>query len=96
MQSVVEQCQPGSRGAAGTGLGRLLFYQLFGSLKRGGLGLVKLEAEEDVSRHNRLVRFYESLGFRLKEGARVLYLNNYDEYYRRVGDHGPVADEAGV
>jgi hypothetical protein len=45
---------------------------------------VTLEAEEDVRRHNRLVRFYESMGFRVSETARVLYLSNYDEYFRCV------------
>lgn len=43
-----------------------------------------LEAEEDVRRHNRLVRFYESMGFRVSETARVLYLSNYDDYFRCV------------
>lgn len=45
---------------------------------------MRLEAEEDVKRHNRLVRFYESMGFHVTQGARVLYLNNYDDCYRYV------------
>lgn len=69
---------------AGTGLGRLLFFQLFSTLRRGGVGLVQLEAEEDIKRHNRLVNFYEALGFKQKENARILYLNNYDDYFRWV------------
>lgn len=72
---------------AGSGLGRLLFFQLFATLRRqwqGHLGLLKLEAEEDTRRHDRLVRYYQSLGFRPTPDARVLYLSHQDACFRCV------------
>lgn len=74
--------------STGSGLGRLLFYELFARLSRqwgGGAGLLKLEAEEDTRRHDRLVRYYQSLGFRPTPDARVLYLSHDDAYFRYVG-----------
>lgn len=69
----------------GSGLGRLLFFQLFATLRRewrGRLGVLKLEAEEDVRRHDRLVRYYRSLGFCPTPDARVLYLSHQDACFR--------------
>jgi hypothetical protein len=40
--------------------------------------------QEDTRRYNRLIRFYESLGFTARAGAKVLYLTNYDESFRKV------------
>ena len=69
----------------GSGLGRLLFYELFARLSRqwgGGAGLLKLEAEEDTRRHDRLVNYYRALGFRPSPHARVLYLSHHDACFR--------------
>eukprot|EP00581_Thalassiosira_minuscula_P008155 CAMPEP_0183712310 /NCGR_PEP_ID=MMETSP0737-20130205/7467_1 /TAXON_ID=385413 /ORGANISM="Thalassiosira miniscula, Strain CCMP1093" /LENGTH=727 /DNA_ID=CAMNT_0025940899 /DNA_START=123 /DNA_END=2306 /DNA_ORIENTATION=- len=44
-----------------------------------------LDAEEDVTRHGKLVSFYEHLGCRVKSSKRVQYVNNNDsETYRKV------------
>jgi len=44
-----------------------------------------LDAEEDVTRHGKLVSFYEHLGCRVKSSKRVQYINNNDsETYRKV------------
>lgn len=44
-----------------------------------------LDAEEDVTRHGKLVSFYENLGCRVKPSKRVQYINNNDsETYRKV------------
>jgi ribosomal protein S18 acetylase RimI-like enzyme len=44
-----------------------------------------LDAEEDVTRHGKLVSFYEHLGCRVKPTKRVQYVNNNDsETYRKV------------
>lgn len=45
---------------------------------------VRLEAEEDMTKYNRLVRYYEDLGFRRRKGAKVQYLNHCDQVYRKV------------
>ncbi|CAN0181475.1 unnamed protein product, partial [Discosporangium mesarthrocarpum] len=68
----------------GTGLGFLLFKKVFATLGSLSVPEIRLEAEEDTSRHNRLVVYYESLGFRRREGARVVYLNHYDQVFRKV------------
>jgi hypothetical protein len=76
---------PPQHGTTGSGLGRLLFYELFARLSRqwgGDAGLLKLEAEEDTRRHDRLVRYYQSLGFVPTPHARVLYLSHEDAYFR--------------
>ncbi|KAL7542291.1 hypothetical protein ACHAXR_013392 [Thalassiosira sp. AJA248-18] len=45
----------------------------------------KLDAEEDVTRHGKLVSFYEHLGCRVKSSKRVQYVNNNDsETYRKI------------
>ncbi|KAL9181536.1 hypothetical protein ACHAXT_010341 [Thalassiosira profunda] len=44
-----------------------------------------LDAEEDVTRHGKLISFYEHLGCRVKPTKRVQYVNNNDsETYRKV------------
>eukprot|EP00804_Cyclotella_cryptica_P004833 CCRYP_004917-RA/>CCRYP_004917-RA protein AED:0.13 eAED:0.13 QI:242/0.5/0.33/1/0.5/0.66/3/0/740 len=44
-----------------------------------------LDAEEDVTRHGKLVKFYEQLGCRVKPSGKVQYVNNNDhETYRKV------------
>lgn len=46
---------------------------------------VRLEAEEDMCKHNRLVRYYENLGFRQLEGSKVHYVHSNDQIFRKVG-----------
>jgi hypothetical protein len=48
--------------------------------------IIYLCMQEDTRRHNRLIRFYESLGFTARAGAKVLYLTNYDESFRKVSN----------
>lgn len=43
-----------------------------------------MEAEEDTCKHNRLVRYYEGLGFRQLEGSKVQVLYNNDQCFRKV------------
>jgi len=44
-----------------------------------------LDAEEDITRHGKLVSFYEHLGCRVKPTKRVQYVNNNDsETYRKI------------
>ncbi|CAN0433410.1 unnamed protein product, partial [Hapterophycus canaliculatus] len=45
---------------------------------------VRLEAEEDMGKYNRLVRYYEELGFRQLEGSKVHYVHHCDQVYRKV------------
>jgi hypothetical protein len=45
----------------------------------------RLDAEEDVTRHNKLVHFYEHLGCSINERAKVTFINNNDrETYRKI------------
>jgi len=47
--------------------------------------MCQLEAEEDDRRNNKLVRYYERFGFRVKQNAKIKYLNNNDgEMYRKI------------
>src|SRR3546814_3816247 len=62
----------------GTGLGRLLFQECFNVLRLYGVEQVYLEAEEDTRRHNKLVGWYETLGFAVKPNARITFLSNND------------------
>ena len=44
-----------------------------------------LDAEEDVTRHGKLISFYEGMGCRAKPTKRVQYVNNNDsETYRKI------------
>eukprot|EP00970_Alexandrium_tamarense_P015531 scaffold5203_cov195-Alexandrium_tamarense.AAC.1 len=44
-----------------------------------------LDAEEDITRHGKLVSFYEHLGCRVKSSGRIQYVNNNDsETYRKI------------
>jgi hypothetical protein len=46
---------------------------------------ISLVAEEDCRRHNKLVHFYESFGFRSKSKCKELYLHSNDgETYRKI------------
>jgi len=45
----------------------------------------RLDAEEDIRRHDKLVRFYEHLGCRKRTKAKTTFVNNNDgETYRRI------------
>jgi GNAT superfamily N-acetyltransferase len=47
--------------------------------------LCRLDAEEDVRRHDKLVHFYEDLGLKKRKGAKSTFINNNDgETYRRI------------
>ena len=47
--------------------------------------LIQLDAEEDTRRHNKLLQFYQSLGFSVKPDAKTQYLNNNDgETIRKI------------
>lgn len=58
--------------------------QVFATLGRLSVPEIRLEAEEDMCRYNRLVRYYEALGFRQPKGSRVHYLHNNDQLFRKV------------
>eukprot|EP00588_Corethron_pennatum_P010782 CAMPEP_0194281200 /NCGR_PEP_ID=MMETSP0169-20130528/20196_1 /TAXON_ID=218684 /ORGANISM="Corethron pennatum, Strain L29A3" /LENGTH=537 /DNA_ID=CAMNT_0039026193 /DNA_START=210 /DNA_END=1820 /DNA_ORIENTATION=- len=69
----------------GKDLGSLLFAECVQSLRCYGDERVLLDAEEDTSRHNKLISFYEQLGCQIKPNSRVQYINNNDgEIYRKV------------
>lgn len=87
----------------GRGLGPLLFLELFRALSELGVPQVRLEAEENTLRHNHLVRYYEMLGFSVRNDAKILYLSNYNESYRKVpmvreltvgGDYAHISDDS--
>ena len=45
----------------------------------------RLDAEEDVTRHNKLVHFYEHLGCSINKRAKITFINNNDrETYRKI------------
>ncbi|CAM9893088.1 unnamed protein product, partial [Choristocarpus tenellus] len=67
-----------------TGLGPLLFKEVFATLGSLSVPEIRLEAEEDYSRFNRLISYYEKLGFRQREGVKIQILNHQDQVYRRV------------
>ena len=77
-------------GHRGHGLGELLFLEAMQALRRRYSGRTircQLDAEEDITRHNRLVNFYERLGCSVKPNAKVQYLNNMHidgDTYRKV------------
>lgn len=82
----------------GYDLGGLLFSEAISSLRHRYMDYedeqhtfysyfirCQLDAEEDVRRHNKLVRFYENLGCSIKPNSAVQYLNNNDgETYRKI------------
>lgn len=45
---------------------------------------VRLDAEEDMCKYNRLVKYYENLGFRQLEGSKVHYIHHCDQVFRKV------------
>lgn len=76
--SIHESCR-------GAGLGRLLFQECFNVLRLYGVEHVHLEAEEDTKRHNKLVHWYETMGFTVKPSAKIAFLSNNDhQTFRKV------------
>lgn len=68
----------------GLGLSRVLFLACRATLLELGARRLELEAEEDARRHGRLVALYESWGFAVDPTARVLFLYNDAECFRKV------------
>jgi len=75
----------------GYDLGGLLFKEALSVLQRKSYGghchscRCVLDAEEDASRHNKLVGFYERLGAHVKPNTKPQFLNHNDgETYRKV------------
>lgn len=58
--------------------------KVFAMLGRLSVSEIRLDAEEDMEKYNRLVRYYESLGFRRVENSKVSYLYNQDQIFRKV------------
>ena len=47
--------------------------------------MITLEAEEDCTKHNKLIAFYNRLGFTVKPNVKIQFLNNNDgETYRKI------------
>lgn len=59
-------------------------HQVFATLGNLSVTEVRLEAEEDMCKYNRLVKYYEDLGFRQLEGSKVHYVHHCDQIYRKV------------
>lgn len=59
-------------------------HQVFATLGNLSVTEVRLEAEEDMCKYNRLVRYYEGLGFRQLQGSKVHYVHHCDQVYRKV------------
>eukprot|EP00752_Nemacystus_decipiens_P008498 g7591.t2 len=57
---------------------------VFATLGNLSVTEVRLEAEEDMCKYNRLIRYYESLGFRQLEGSKVRYVHHCDQVYRKI------------
>uniref|UniRef100_K3X733 Inositol oxygenase n=1 Tax=Globisporangium ultimum (strain ATCC 200006 / CBS 805.95 / DAOM BR144) TaxID=431595 RepID=K3X733_GLOUD len=68
----------------GYGLARILYHACLSTLKELGIIELHLEAEEDTKRHGKLVGLYETWGFQEKQGAKVLFLYNDTECFRKV------------
>jgi len=91
----------------GMGLGKVLFSELFKTLRlddsesdevessssdnasaRATLAvkrIVALEAEEDMERHNKLVKYYQGMGFVINPDAKIQFLNHNDQAtYRKI------------
>lgn len=85
----VLECKEAYRGLD---FGGLLFCEALESLRRtyncNNTSIIihcQLFAEEEETRHTRLVRFYEELGCRVRTESKIKFLNNNDgETYRKV------------
>jgi len=44
----------------------------------------RLDVEEDIRRHNKLVHFYESLGCSINKRAKIIFINNNDDETYRI------------
>lgn len=68
----------------GYGLARILYHACLSTLRELRVTELHLEAEEDTKRHGKLVGLYENWGFHEKPDAKVLFLYNDTECFRKV------------
>ncbi|OQR92997.1 inositol oxygenase [Achlya hypogyna] len=66
------------------GLSKILFLACMATLAQRNVHELCLEAEEDTRRHKKLVGLYESWGFSVKENAKILFLYNDTQSFRKV------------
>ncbi|OQS00593.1 inositol oxygenase [Thraustotheca clavata] len=66
------------------GLSKILFFACMATLKQHNVHELCLEAEEDTRRHHKLVGLYESWGFSVKQNAKILFLYNDTQCFRKV------------
>ncbi|ETV94269.1 hypothetical protein, variant 1 [Aphanomyces invadans] len=66
------------------GLSKVLFLACMATLKQRNIHELCLEAEEDTRRHRKLVSLYEEWGFSVKQNAKILFLYNDTESFRKV------------
>ncbi|RLN95422.1 hypothetical protein BBJ28_00003488 [Nothophytophthora sp. Chile5] len=68
----------------GLGLARVLYLATLATLEERSVRELHLEAEEDAKRHGKLVGMYRNWGFVEKPDAKVLFLYNDNECFRKV------------
>ncbi|DAZ94027.1 TPA: hypothetical protein N0F65_001458 [Lagenidium giganteum] len=68
----------------GLGLARVLYMACVSTLQELHVPELHLEAEEDTRRHGKLVGLYREWGFAEKPDAKVLFLYNDTECFRKV------------
>ncbi|KAF0718505.1 Aste57867_1649 [Aphanomyces stellatus] len=66
------------------GLSKVLFLACMATLKQRNIHELVLEAEEDTRRHQKLVGLYEEWGFTVKQNAKILFLYNDTQSFRKV------------
>ncbi|RHY80304.1 hypothetical protein DYB26_006483, partial [Aphanomyces astaci] len=66
------------------GLSKVLFLACMATLKQRNIHELRLEAEEDTRRHHKLVALYQDWGFSVKQNAKILFLYNDTESFRKV------------
>ncbi|KDO31946.1 hypothetical protein SPRG_03162 [Saprolegnia parasitica CBS 223.65] len=66
------------------GLSKLLFLATTATLQARNVTELVLEAEEDTRRHKKLVGLYETWGFTVKPNAKILFLYNDTQSFRKV------------
>lgn len=78
----------------GYGLARILYHACLSTLRELNVTSLHLEAEEDTKRHGKLVGLYETWGFQPKADAKVLFLYNDTQCFRKVPMLLPFASRA--
>ncbi|KAJ0407225.1 hypothetical protein P43SY_008000 [Pythium insidiosum] len=68
----------------GRGLARVLYLACLSTLAELRVEELQLEAEEDTRRHGKLVGLYRSWGFHEVADAKVLFLYNHNDCFRKV------------